>query len=492
MKKTITLLLSLFTLASYAQDTTSWRAIGMGVSDNIAFYFDDKTNMGTVSFPSFSGPCHGVFMNPNDSLLYALMSDWSNDRDLYKVNPFTGELTLAFNFATNYYSSIDLSEDGLTLYVINGNGGPVNGQLSRIPWGTTTATPIGVIQNDPGNSSYGIEFHPADSSIYVWEGSWNGPLSTYLHEFDLATGVIETNSLAGDLFDDQIHGAMFTGTDSVFLVISGQSCNYMISDITSYTMTEYLNSCSPYVNDISEMLTLRNAENIFCPGDSVLISLIYESTSFTWYKDGVALTETNDSLWALTAGTYQVLYHLDGNSHMWSEDIVITTYASPVVTISQTSNDVLICPGETIVLNGASGGSLQWYLNGSPISGANANNYGATVPGSYNQLKTNMSGCSDSSATPYVITLDPSCLSSISENSFNLTVYPNPVDNELTVLSDLPIQWVAIVDISGREVYRSNLSGNFSNVISFEKMNSGIYFLQVKTSMGIITKKIIK
>jgi hypothetical protein len=57
------------------------------------------------------------------------------------------------------------------------------------------------------------------------------------------------------------------------------------------------------------------------------------------------------------------------------------------------------------MLTGTSGGTSQWYLNGSPIVGATSNTYYATAAGVYNMTKTNLNGCSDSAATSITVTV---------------------------------------------------------------------------------------
>lgn len=67
------------------------------------------------------------------------------------------------------------------------------------------------------------------------------------------------------------------------------------------------------------------------------------------------------------------------------------------------------------------------------------------------------------------------------------TVYPNPVTNKLTILSNNKVEQVTIYTTNGTEVKRGNL-----NVIDVSSLAAGFYFLEVKTDGKIQTRQFIK
>ena len=93
------------------------------------------------------------------------------------------------------------------------------------------------------------------------------------------------------------------------------------------------------------------------------------------------------------------------------------------------------------MLSGASGGTLQWYLDGSPISGASSSSYYATASGDYNMIKTNSNGCSDSAslATSVVtITVDAGATqigTSLTADANGLTYQWLDCDNGYTAIA---------------------------------------------------------
>lgn len=484
-------------LSSFAQDTTSLRWVGINDVNNFNFFKNDSTDL--TNFTASYGAGFGVFMNSQDSLLYAVMGGGvsaGTDRNLYQINPFTGATTLILDLTIPYISSADISADGKTLYVIQGQGGSSVdlGKITAINIATGTETFLTTALGDPGNSSYGMEFNPTDSSLYIFEGSWVG--ATRVQKIDLATLANTNVPMVG--WTTQLHGALYTGTASKFIVTAGYGCNMLITDNSANNLVSFYNSCPYRTTDIEEIKTLRAPSNTIsiCPNttDSVMISLIYEGTNFQWFKDGVLLSETNDTLMAFDAGVYRALIEIESTgNYMWSEPITITHATVPVVNITQATNDTLICPGDVITLNGASGGTLQWYRNGSIIAGATSSTYGATLSGVYNQTKTNTSGCVDSAAVSYVILDDAGCASGLNEfASANVVLYPNPVNTILSVESSELINAVVVVDMIGKQVYRmDNVAKTFVNV-DLSTLVKGSYFVRVKTTNGEIIKKIQK
>lgn len=83
----------------------------------------------------------------------------------------------------------------------------------------------------------------------------------------------------------------------------------------------------------------------------------------------------------------------------------------------------------------------------------------------------------------------------LSKNENNLSqklqVYPNPVNNVLTIKNDknLKVNALTLFDINGREVV--NKLNNIEN-IDVSNIQSGIYFLKFETENGIFIEKIIK
>jgi hypothetical protein len=83
---------------------------------------------------------------------------------------------------------------------------------------------------------------------------------------------------------------------------------------------------------------------------------------------------------------------------------------------------------------------------------------------------------------------------SLNENTSNsVRIYPNPITDWLNIkLPNSQINsTISLYDINGRHVYYKEISSSM-NAIEISNLQSGIYFVQIKTPQEIITKKIVK
>jgi len=90
-------------------------------------------------------------------------------------------------------------------------------------------------------------------------------------------------------------------------------------------------------------------------------------------------------------------------------------------------------------------------------------------------------------------TYNTSCTTaSINDNALELhfSIYPNPVKNTLTVQSATATSFT-LFDLNGR-ILTNGIFKIGNNNINTNNLDSGIYFLKIKTANSFITKKIIK
>lgn len=94
--------------------------------------------------------------------------------------------------------------------------------------------------------------------------------------------------------------------------------------------------------------------------------------------------------------------------------------------------------------------------------------------------------------TPYPLHLKNATGIPQSDNNSSLTVFPNPVRNELQIRSDNKIISVTISGISGNCIETlKNVPENFI-LINTQNLVSGIYILKIETSGGTFIRKLIK
>jgi hypothetical protein len=71
-------------------------------------------------------------------------------------------------------------------------------------------------------------------------------------------------------------------------------------------------------------------------------------------------------------------------------------------------------------------------------------------------------------------------------------VYPNPAETqvELSVV-DNKLQFVKVIDMSGRVLIEQTLTGEKSHV-ELTSVPSGYYLLEIQTDLGTVRKRILK
>jgi hypothetical protein len=92
---------------------------------------------------------------------------------------------------------------------------------------------------------------------------------------------------------------------------------------------------------------------------------------------------------------------------------------------------------------------------------------------------------SDNHSTIYSIL----SLEETSENVAQVSIYPNPVGNEFTILSEQEIQQLEVVDALGQPI---NFVYINSHTIDTQNWKSGVYFLKIQVNNQQYTKKICK
>ena len=74
-----------------------------------------------------------------------------------------------------------------------------------------------------------------------------------------------------------------------------------------------------------------------------------------------------------------------------------------------------------------------------------------------------------------------------------ISVYPNPTDNLLNILSPgAGIDGVVIYDLRGRKVEEVSLNGERSYAVDMSALGSAMYYITISTENGSITKRVIK
>jgi hypothetical protein len=215
-----------------------------------------------------------------------------------------------------------------------------------------------------------------------------------------------------------------------------------------------------------------------CSNDSVLVSVTGGYT-YQWYRDTVLIVGANDSVYyAKQSGTYWVKVTNASGCSSNSNSQVVTIIALP-------AKPQFFQSATNTLKSFSVADSLQWFLNGMPISGANQTTLMIDTSGYYKLCGYNILDCevcSDSLYFTYVgvgIENGEAVLA-----AFNL--FPNPNKGRFNLNFELPVTrdvQIVIADMLGRVIYteeKLSFSGQYSQIINLENTEAGIYFLSVR------------
>lgn len=88
-----------------------------------------------------------------------------------------------------------------------------------------------------------------------------------------------------------------------------------------------------------------------------------------------------------------------------------------------------------------------------------------------------------------------SCLVGLDESNLesNLTIFPNPTEDKITINSlNGNIDNITILDVDGREIFQTTPISSSNFIVDFSKYDSGIYFIVVNRNTIVNTRKVVK
>lgn len=154
----------------------------------------------------------------------------------------------------------------------------------------------------------------------------------------------------------------------------------------------------------------------FCSGDSVhLTANSGIGYTYLWYNGTTAITgATNLNYTATVSGNYTVVVTNSSGCSATSLPEIISVIPIPSSIITATGSTTF-CTGGNVTLSvpTVAGNTYQWYVGGSPVSGAIAPAFTTSVSGTYSVHISNIAGCSSVSSpigvyavnTPYLDTV---------------------------------------------------------------------------------------
>lgn len=346
---------------------------------------------------------NGLATDPTTGITYCIMKVSAvTGRVLGTIDLMTGVCTQIGNLGDNF-SSITFDETG-QLWGATGNGAVVPETLYKIDKSNGTTTLWFAMGN--GVDGEIICYNRSDDKMYHWSGngtvvyeSWPISSTTYAYT-DIPHG-----TTSGETF-----GAMYLNPNTFIISNISSSLNHIG---TNGTVSSSYASLPDDWRGLVLLPYFTISNDTICQNEMITLNggghQLYDNYIYHW-GDGNSDTLAN-AYGVLTAGSHQ--YATGGNYTIHVEtdngfggDTVYTMQIHvnnpPVVAISGPS---VICSGDSVTLTATSGGTSQWYMNGTLIPGATSNTYSTNVQGVYNMIKTNLNGCADSAAVGATLTI---------------------------------------------------------------------------------------
>jgi uncharacterized protein YjdB len=218
-----------------------------------------------------------------------------------------------------------------------------------------------------------------------------------------------------------------------------------------------------------------------------------ETSSSTWQ------TTTSNNVTGLTAGTQYKFYAYATTANGTINGTVLSFTTTSVVSVtgvtvsptnvSFTSIEATQQLTATVAPANATNQTVTWSSSDTSVATVATDGL-VTAVGCGTATITATTQDGNETATCTVTVTIPNGIETI-EVQAALHIYPNPVKDELYILSQSSIDKIEIWDISGRIII-DNVQLTNDNAINLSGLSSGAYFARIFTENQIITKKIIK
>jgi hypothetical protein len=148
--------------------------------------------------------------------------------------------------------------------------------------------------------------------------------------------------------------------------------------------------------------------------------------------------------------------------------------------------------GVTLVASPLFAGTIQWFLNGTLIEGANGQSYEPTVNGTYSVTYTNASGC-ESSASSDVFSVINTAVEEAGVAIPVLRAWPVPTEGLITlrVAPDAIGAAITVTDALGRQVLTGRAQG-VDTTLDLTGLPAGSYVVQVGVAQGMQHVHVVK
>ncbi len=254
--------------------------------------------------------------------------------------------------------------------------------------------------------------------------------------------------------------------------------------VGNYTITVTdLNGCSASVSQVltqpqnTIITTISNITNVSCFGGndgSFTATATGGALPYSYVQMPMVGTQASPgSFTNLTANNYSVTT-TDANGCSNATVVTVTQPPQLVLNISSTQAATSNTATDGSITSLASGGVAAYNYSITPNSGtqAPAGTFTGLGTGNYTITVTDANNCTTTSNAN--VGFWPVGVNDIEKH--NIKLYPNPVSDVLKLESDVEIQSLSVLDITGKVITTFNKP---SNMVSLKEIPNGIYIIRV-------------
>ncbi|MBL7909868.1 MAG: T9SS type A sorting domain-containing protein [Bacteroidia bacterium] len=389
---------------------------------------------------------------------------------------------------------------GVYTLTVNNGGSCIETTTTQVT--TVNSTPTITVNSGTICSGNNFTITPNGAITYTIQGGSNVVSPTSNTNYT----VVGTSS-AGCVSNTFVTSSVTVNTTPTITVNSGGICNGNSFTITpsgasNYTIqgggavktptstTSYTVLGTSLAGCVSNVVTSNVTVNAN-PNITVNSGAICNGNSFTITPIGASTYTIQGGSSVVNPGS-NTSYTVVGTS---SVGCVSNTFATSNVTVNPTptvtaiSNTSLICVGSNANLTANGATTYSWSTGATTqsisVSPSVTTNY--TVTGTLAGT-----GCFNTS----IITQNVSTCTGIEKNSIygneTISIYPNPTSNNITISGVQNVTKIELINSIGQIVFTENSVNATNSVIDLNQLPTGIYFVQLQTEQGSITKKIIK
>ncbi|AEA43504.1 Gloeo_Verruco repeat protein [Fluviicola taffensis DSM 16823] len=205
---------------------------------------------------------------------------------------------------------------------------------------------------------------------------------------------------------------------------------------------------------------------------SFVLELGNNTESFVWKHNGVV-----DAAQIGTTLSFENLTSSDAGSWVAELTNLCGTTVTPVITLAVVDHAPATIVQEDATLYSTIAATYQWIdcdQDMAPVAGATSSTFIPAHNGQFAVITTN-NGCQDTSVCFLVDNLGLEQTGS----KGSISVYPNPVTTTLHIVSDVPVLSLQVMNTSGQTILKGE-----SDVLNVSELQSGTYFLLIKTEFG--------